>query len=296
MGRLPSKVSVVIAALDVVDVIDVQLTALAEQTYQGDYEVIVSDNGSSDGLREHIESHRLSSRIQLRWVDASGARGVSHARNVGVGSATGDFIAFCDADDRVHQSWLSFLTGSAADYDAVGGGLDGVTLSTARAVAWRPLPHIDVQPSATNARYPWVGGGNMGIWRSTFDEIGGWDETYGHALEDMELCWRLQLQGRTLGWQPKAIVHYRLRDGLRDLCRQAENYGRGEVRLYHDYRGRCIDSRPVWLLAGFVGALVVRNPLLPTFVTRLPRGQWLWHFYGLVGRIRGWVQYRVIYI
>lgn len=296
MNPAPTRISVVIAALDVVDVIDVQLVALAEQDYDGDVEVVVADNGSTDGLRDHIEHHPLRDQLGLRWVDASDARGVSHARNVGVDSATGDFIAFCDADDRVDKQWLSILADGARAYDAVGGGLDAAALSSPRAVSWRPLSDIDKQPTAPNASLPWVGGGNMGIWRSVFLEVGGWDETYLYALEDMELSWRLQLAGFSLGWRPKALISYRLRDDLRSLCRQSMNYGRGEVRLYRDYRGRCMTGRPVSYLILLVVLIIIRNPLLPTFLTRLPRGQWLWYVSTLVGRVRGSMEYRIFYV
>ncbi|MFD4183941.1 glycosyltransferase family 2 protein, partial [Rhodococcus sp. NPDC058514] len=118
----PTRVSVVIAALNVVDVIDVQLTALAEQEYDGDLEVVVGDNGSTDGLRAHLEGHPLREQLGLRWVDASGARGVSHARNVGVAAATGDFIAFCDADDRVDPRGGCDRSQAARPEAARGGG------------------------------------------------------------------------------------------------------------------------------------------------------------------------------
>lgn len=295
MRTAPQLVSVVIAALNVRDVIDVQLTALAEQDYQSAFEVIVADNGSSDGLRAHLDSHPHREKLNLRWVDASESRGVSHARNRGVAASRGDFVAFCDADDQADSSWLRLLTAAAPEFDAVGGGLDATALSSARAVSWRPLPEIAKQPSASNATLPWVGGGNMGVWRTVFDEVGGWDETYLTALEDIEFSWRLRLGGHTLGWRPEAIIHYRLRDDLRSLARQSLNYGRGEVQLYRDYRGRCIDRRPVIALPLMIGLLIVRNPLLPTFLTRLPRGQWLWYFNTFAGRLRGCVDHRVFY-
>ncbi|MFD4179609.1 glycosyltransferase, partial [Rhodococcus sp. NPDC058514] len=181
-------------------------------------------------------------------------------------------------------------------YDAVGGGLDAAARSSPRAVSWRPLSDIEKQPSSANASLPWVGGGNMGIWRSVFQEVGGWDETYLYALEDMEFSWRLQLAGFSLGWRPKALISYRLRDDLRSLWRQSLNYGRGEVRLYRDYRGRCMTGRPVPYLILLIVLIIIRNPLLPTFLTRLPRGQWLWHVSALVGRIRGSLEYKVFYV
>lgn len=286
----------VIAALDVKDVIDVQLYALADQDFDGAFEVIVADNGSNDGLRGHLDSHGLRERLALRYVDASDAPGVSHARNVGVRAARGDLLVFCDADDKVDTTWLTLLVAATHDFDAVAGGLDPTELSSPEAVSWRPLGDVDRQPSSTNATFPWGGGGNIGIWRTVFEDVGGWDETYKHALEDMAFCWRLQLAGFTLGWCPEAVVYYRLRDDQAALRRQAFAYGRGEVRLYQEFRGRCMTGRPLWYLALLLFLIAVRNPLVPTFITRLPRGQWFWHVCSLLGRVRGSIEFRVFYV
>ncbi|GAB2660097.1 glycosyltransferase family A protein [Prescottella soli] len=292
----PALISIVIAALDVKGIIDVQLTALAQQDHACAFEVVVADNGSTDGLEEYLRHHPLRDKLQLSWVDASDARGVSHARNVGVARSAGDFIAFCDADDRVHPDWLRHLAAAAVHFDAVAGALDGRPLSSARAVAWRPLSDVATQPTSANARFPWGGGGNMGIWREVFDEIGGWDTSYVYALEDMEFSWRLQLRGFSLGWEPRAVVDYRLRDDLRSLWRQSFAYGRGEVQLYRDHRTTCMSGRPVPYLVLLLVLIVIRNPLLPTTLTRLPRGQWLWHVSALFGRVAGSREFDVFYV
>jgi len=292
----PALISIVIAALDVKGIIDVQLTALAQQDYDGAFEVVVADNGSTDGLEQFLRHHPLRDRLRLSCVDASDAPGVSHARNVGVARSAGDFVAFCDADDRVRPDWLRHLAAAAMRFDAVAGGLDGRPLSSERAVAWRPLSDVTAQPKSANARFPWGGGGNMGIWREVFDEIGGWDTTYVYALEDMEFSWRLQLRGYSLGWEPRAVVDYRLRDDLRSLWRQSFAYGRGEVQLYRDHRATCMSGRPVAYLVLMLVLIVIRNPLLPSTLTRLSRGQWLWHVSALAGRVAGSREFNVFYV
>ncbi|MFM1723826.1 glycosyltransferase [Rhodococcus sp. PAM 2766] len=294
--KAPALVSVVIAAKNVKGIIDVQLTALARQDYDGAFEVVVADNGSTDGLEQFLLHHPLRDRLRMSCVDASTAPGVSHARNVGVARSAGAFVAFCDADDRVRPDWLRHLAQAAARFDAVAGGLDGRPLSSERSAAWRPLSAVTTQPSSANARFPWGGGGNMGIWRDVFDEIGGWDTSYVYALEDMEFSWRLQLRGRSLGWEPRAVVDYRLRDDLRSLCRQSFAYGRGEVQLYRDHRATCMSGRPVPYLVLLIALIAVRNPLLPVTLTRLPRGQWLWHVSALLGRVAGSRDLGVFYV
>lgn len=126
----PRLVSVVIPTYNASSTIDEQLHALAAQDYEGPLEVIVSDNNSTDGIRDLIEDHPLVDQLRLRWVSASRKQGVSHARNVGVDKATGDFIAFCDADDRVHPDWLSAMVGAAENADLVSGALETASINS----------------------------------------------------------------------------------------------------------------------------------------------------------------------
>lgn len=92
------KLSVVIACYNGADLIAHQLRALANQAYSGPWEVIVSDNGSTDDspriVREFAET-----MDNLRLVDASDRRSRAHARNVGVAAASGEAVLFLDQDD-----------------------------------------------------------------------------------------------------------------------------------------------------------------------------------------------------
>lgn len=69
--------------------------SILRQRYD-DYEVLCIDDGSTDKTRE-VLSKVVSSKIR---VIATEHKGVSHARNVGIGYATGKYVLFCDADDE----------------------------------------------------------------------------------------------------------------------------------------------------------------------------------------------------
>src|SRR5204863_103977 len=84
---------------------------LSAQTYSGRWELIVSDNGSTDRTQDIVRS--WEGRLPyIRIVDSSDGRGVAHARNVAA-AVGGDLIAFCDADDIVSRQWLEELVPSA---------------------------------------------------------------------------------------------------------------------------------------------------------------------------------------
>ncbi|HQV17615.1 glycosyltransferase family 2 protein [Gordonia sp. (in: high G+C Gram-positive bacteria)] len=291
---VPSLVSVVIPVRNGVDVIDEQLSALANQDYLGPFEVIVADNGSTDSLRGHLDDHPLADRIRLRWVDASGFPGAAYARNEGVRVAAGDFIAFCDADDRVYPEWLRELTAVAAYSEAVGGAVETHSLNSRLVQSWRPmLPSETPYEIPGYLRVPPTC--SFGIWRQMFDKVGGFDTSYNRGAEDADLAIRIQLAGGVLGHAPKALVAYRLRDTLRGIWSQSVMCGEGHAHLYSDYRHYGMPRDKWYVTVDLVLYVLVRNPLLPTVLTRVPTGHWLFHAGNRLGRIRGSIRHRCFY-
>lgn len=102
------KLSVIIPCLNAERTIGEQLAALAAQRWSERWEVIVADNGSTDGTLEVVR--RFAGRLpELRVVDASQRRGSGYARNRGAAVARGEWLAFCDADDVVAPGWVAAM-------------------------------------------------------------------------------------------------------------------------------------------------------------------------------------------
>ncbi|MFW0783319.1 glycosyltransferase family A protein [Gordonia sp. CPCC 206044] len=291
----PTSVSVVMPVRNVVSTIDQQLDALAAQTYSRPFEVIIADNGSTDGLRAHLEGHRLADRLQMRWVDASARKGGSYARNVGVAAADGEFIAFCDGDDRVHPEWLAEMVVAAPWCSLVSGAVETHSLNTAQTQSWRHM-----LPPEMPYEFPGflrvATGCSIGIWRDMFEKVGGFDVTYDRGAEDADFSFRVQLAGGVHAHASKSLVAYRLRDTERGIWDQSVMCGEGDARLYSDYRHYGMPRRPWYATVDLIAYLVLRNPLLPTALTRVPTGRWLFQAGNFVGRIRGSVLHRCFYI
>lgn len=230
--RLPT-ITVVIPALDAAAWIGGQLAALAEQRYDADWEVVVADNGSSDGTLAVVEAWRP--RLpRLRVVDASRARGINVARNEGALSSTMDAVAFCDADDEVAPGWLRAAGEALRAADGVCGPLDETALNTEEVRSWRSPILTDRMPTG----WSWLRflhGGNCAIRRSVFVELGGYDESYRRGGDDVELSWRLQLADHTVAFAPGMVVRYRHRSTPSTLMRQQYHFGRQDVQLYRDF-------------------------------------------------------------
>lgn len=289
--RRPKLVSVVIPVFNGLPLLEEQLEGLAMQDYAGPFEVIISDNGSTDGLAEYLEGHRLAQRLRLRLVDSSDRAGAPHARNVGAAAAEGDYLAFTDQDDWVHAGWLSALVEAGAHYDAVGGPIETVSLNSPKVARWRPSPPPE---GRFESHYLFFAhGNNMSMWRSTFDKVGGFDEAM-LAGDDLDISWTIQEAGLTLGHAPGAMVGYRLRPTLRAAWHQAFGYGRTQVEVYLKHAPK---GCPPYPLRGTLITLAVVLFCNPAFVVMrkwVPSGLWMLHTGVLAGRIRGSIHHRTV--
>ncbi|MFB9378517.1 glycosyltransferase [Kineococcus gynurae] len=227
-------VSVVIPCRDVVDVVEDQLRALQAQDFPGRFEVVLSDNGSRDGLADHVEAWAREFGLDLRRVDSSAVGGVSHARNVGLRAARAPVVAICDADDLVVPGWLRALAEAARGAELVGGVMDVISLNDEVRRAWRPGPPADGLPQKFGF-LPYAMGCNLAVHRDVALGLGGWDETYVAGGDDVDFAWRLQLAGHRLAVATDAVVQYRYRTDLPGTARQFRAYARCEDRLLRQF-------------------------------------------------------------
>ncbi len=219
-------ISVIIPARNAERTIGEQLDALRNQTYRGEWELIVVDNDSTDATRE------WAVRGGANVVDAH-KRGAAHARNVGAQHARGDYLLFVDADDRVRPDWLETMA-TATDNDFI----------TGRCVPFfvehdgREIFQPDGDDRETRVFFlPFASSANMGMRASLFHELGGFDEKY-RAAEDMELSWRAQLASYPLAFVD-AKVEYRYASRQLSTARNARQmyrYAQGATRLAKNYR------------------------------------------------------------
>lgn len=287
------SVSIIIPVFNGLPELDEQLAGLAEQDYTGRYEVLISDNGSSDGLREHLEGHPLTAALRLRYIDSSARLGAPYARNHAASFAEGDFLAFVDQDDRVHPGWLSALIRTAADYDAVSGAIEVESLNSPEVARWRPVPAPE--DGFPTHYLPYAHGNNTGYWRAAFEKIGGYDEELIIAGDDVDISWRLQQAGLRLGHAPDALVAYRLRTTYRATWRQAYAYGYGATQVYVKHRPLGAPRLSWRDTLTSVTVVVLHNPWIRLTRNRIDRGLWTLHAGVLIGRMRASLRYRTYY-
>jgi glycosyltransferase involved in cell wall biosynthesis len=299
----PRSISVVVPAYNAAATLADQLDALAAQQYEGDWEVVVADNCSTDGTAE------LARRYAPRFtaftvVDAGPSRGHSASRNAGAKAARGELLAFCDADDVVAPDWLAAMAAAACHYDVVGGWLDMRPLNDDATRSWHsPWPRDRLR----SWLLPYAVSANFAIWADVLGALGGWSADYEAGGEDTELSWRAQLAGYRLGFAPDAVVYYRHRSGIGQMARQAYGIGVNCERILRDYaylrsgdhrggdstmdqpndgggsRRRAL-GRAAWL--------ATHLPYLAA--SRRLRGKWISVAAEYLGRLTGAIRYRVL--
>ncbi|HEY1360358.1 MAG TPA: glycosyltransferase [Thermoleophilaceae bacterium] len=271
MGRdSPRLVSVVLAVRNHAGPLTDQLAALAAQDYEADWELVVADNGSTDGSRAVAHDFFEGGGVQGRIVDVSARRGAGAARNGGAAAALGDLLAFCDADNVARPGWLRGLAEAAPDADLMVGASLLDRLNSPDHAAWMGNPAGDRAPVGLGFM-PFANAGNCAYWADAFEALGGFDLEF-EGGEDMDLSWRAQLAGYRLAFAPGAEMDRRCRDRLGALTRQHWSWGRASGRLIRSYRIRGMDHG-ARAEAGYVSGGLRRLPRAA--LSRADRGRWL---------------------
>jgi GT2 family glycosyltransferase len=191
-----------------------------------DFEAIVVCDGS------HDRSARIA-REHGTIVIETPHRGLSHARNAGIARATGEIVAFLDDDAYPDADWLHHIADGFRDGRYAGVGGPNIPPQDGRlvpdAVAAAPGAPIHVLVSDREAEH--LPGCNMAFRACALEEIGGFDERFRTAGDDVDVCWRLQKAGMRLGFSPGAVVMHRRRDSVRRYLRQQFGYGAAEALL-----------------------------------------------------------------
>ena len=114
MKKTVPKISVIVPFWDVEDYIEKCLQALFNQTYHN-LEIITINDGSVD--KSGLICEKYSKEKKIKYLENDKHRGLSYTRNHGLKEATGDYIAFIDADDYVDNNYFESLYNNIKDAD-----------------------------------------------------------------------------------------------------------------------------------------------------------------------------------
>ena len=249
------KASVIVPAYNAAATLGDCLASLRTLNYPN-YETIVIDDGSTDSTAQIAEQDGAQTiRIEHR--------GLAAARNAGVEAASGEIIAFIDADACADRDWLYHLveTITRRDAAAASGPNFAPTPASARAAAMASAPGLPREVRARDADLAQLCGCNMALSKAALTKIGGFDPAFTTAGDDVDLSWRLTASGETLAYAPGAVVIHERRATLSSYIAQQRGYGKGEGLLAKRYPLRDaaedgIYAAPSWIAAILGGARV----------------------------------------
>lgn len=281
------RASVILACRNGGNTIATQLEALARQEWREPWELIVSDNGSSDNSREVVEQFR-GRMPHLRIVDSSEKRGAAYARNVAIKAATSDRFIFCDTDDEVAPGWIEAMADGLSTFDVVTSQFEDGRLNE----QWvRELWNTSTQgPQPCLGYLPGAAGYGFGFTRKVYETIGPFDESQ-LRMSDIDYSWRVQLAGYKLQFLPHAVVHYRHRSTLARIFKQAYLDGQAEVRLYTKYAARGMPW-PHWWVGVRSWANIIKR--LPQLAMKSKRARWVVDAAFALGHARGSIRHNVL--
>jgi glycosyltransferase involved in cell wall biosynthesis len=274
----PVDLSVIIPAHDAAEVLYDQLGALATQRASIRWEVVVADNRSTDRTAEVARSWS-GSVPALTVLDASSRLGPGHARNVAAASASGDILAFCDADDLVCEGWVQAFYDALQEADAATGPVLDVPAHCAeawQASGWSTAPRLIARHA------PYLPTHNMALRAEVFRACGGFDEQL-LRWQDVDLSLRVFQHGTTAVFAPDARVQRWVPSQHAHLARKFFAYGEGARAVYVKHGGfvrRDLLFRPghwSWWIASRAPAAVVSDEHRRQWVKNVAWGSgWLW--------------------
>ena len=218
-------ISIIIPHWNGIDVLSECLESLKKSTYH-DKEIIVVDNASSDGSQEWIKDNHPN----IILIENDQNYGYAGGCNRGVSIAKGEWLLFLNNDTIQEPDWLEHLAKAVENNDDVvaiqpkirnyydrklfdyaggaGGHLDLFCFPFAKG-------RIFLNQEEDNGQYDtaddifWASGTAIMIRKDAFEAAHGFDETFFAHQEEIDLCWRLQLMGKRIVYEPNAVVYHK---------------------------------------------------------------------------------------
>jgi glycosyltransferase involved in cell wall biosynthesis/SAM-dependent methyltransferase len=199
-------ISVIIPVYNGSKYIQQAIDSVLNQTYTN-YEIIVIDDGSTDGTREKLQPYR--SKIRYLYQENQGS---AAARNLGIELAKGELIAFLDSDDywytpeKLEKQVAYFNENPSLGCINTGWRIvDGAGQHIKTVQPWHKAPKLDLE---TWLRKKCVRTSAMVFRKEWLEKVGGFDEELRQS-HDVDLMLRLSLMGCETVWLKEETVCYR---------------------------------------------------------------------------------------
>ena len=283
------RVSIIIPAYNAQVTIANCIEACLRQTYP-DVEVIVVDDGSMDNTSRIVSSFSVNYMRQTN-------QGPAAARNRGAKEATGELLAFTDADCIPARDWVESLV-AALDDAVVGVGGTYDIANRDSLLARMVHEEIIERHKRFGDDVDFLGSFNVMYRRKAFDAIGGFDTAFPKASgEDNDLAYRLIDQGGHLRFTQKAVVAHHHPERLGHYLRTQMAHGYWRMKLYAKHPGRARGDHYAdigdLLAPGLSLLLLLALPAVIIGMMCFPHGEYLGMCYLLLAVLYTWLRMRL---
>lgn len=233
-----SLVSIIIVNYNGYSLLKNCLCSILKNSYKN-YEIIIADNGSTDGTIEKIKIEFKSHLSKIKILDLKKNFGPAIARNKAFKLVKGKIISFLDNDTEVDKNWIKtaltefekdkktgciqsklLLLDEKNKFDYAGDYLNQFGLLSHRAT----YKDIDVGQYNEKATIFAAKSAGMFIRKDIFKKINGFDNDYFIYMEETDLCWRSWLKGFKTVYCPNSIVYHGFSGSFKLLNSNFANY------------------------------------------------------------------------
>lgn len=257
------------------------LSRLGTQTFKN-FEVIIVDNGSTDGSVNSLEGQYPDLNIKIRNLGNN--LGFAAANNIGAHLAHGKWLALLNTDAFPESTWLEELLSASKNYDNytsfssrqiqannpafLDGAGDAYHTS---GLAWRinlGYPADDYGLEFTELFSPCAAAAMY--LREAFLAVDGFDETFFSYFEDVDLGFRMQLKGYRCLYVPRAVVHH---------VGSATFGEKSDFAFYYSHRNLIwtfIKNMPEEMFWRYLPTHIISNLIYLVYYSVQGRGRILW--------------------
>ncbi|MHA1793002.1 MAG: glycosyltransferase [Promethearchaeota archaeon] len=274
------KISVIVPVFNAEMQVNTLLDALVNQRFvKEDYEIILVDDGSTDGSRDIIKKYVSRSSVpKIKLVEAEHG-GPANARNLGARSAAGEFLLFTDSDCIPNPDWISSMYSGFNEekVGAVGGTYKtkNPTSDLARFVG----NDIEYRHAGYDKYIQFAGTYSFGCRKSLFNEIGGFSTVYAQAnAEDNEFSYKIIEAGKLIRFMPEAWVFHPHPEHVSKFIKQQYSRAYWRILLHKrnkkfegdEYAGVGTFIQPfIWSVPSFLLVLSFGLTLLDIFLVKV---------------------------
>ncbi|MFC2141382.1 glycosyltransferase [Acidobacteriota bacterium] len=262
------KVTVIICTYNEEKELSKCLNSIQNQDY-GELELIIVDDASVDGTSDCIERFRDRTNLNTIVLTNDVNLGVAGSRNAGIQYASGDIIAFTDADCIADKSWISELVRGYRQEDvaAVGGSIKNIPSKN----VWELLDKRHNFVAHHEGLVPYIQGCNMSFYTKVLKQY-LFNSEIKYGYEETLLCDQLVEEGYEIWFRPQALVQHKARNSLAALMKLKYRRGVSSVWYFRKRIKFIIFKRHLVLLFGvlclpfFIVSSLFVYPVLISFL------------------------------